>query len=161
MRILRRREPRPTLAPMSAREVLLASQSQTEDLARRIAGMAGPGDAIALSGDLGAGKSVFARAFLRALAEDPTLEVPSPTFSLVQIYDTPRGEVAHFDLWRLDGPEGLHELGWDALHNGIMLVEWPERAGDEMPPDALRLTLGEGPHDDARIARIEGWDERL
>ncbi|SIR28991.1 hypothetical protein SAMN05880590_11645 [Rhizobium sp. RU35A] len=112
------------------------------------------GDCLALSGDLGAGKSTLARAFLRALADDPDLEVPSPTFTLVQSYDL-RIPVAHFDLYRLADGSELDELGFDeALGDGICLVEWPEMAETELPADRIRLTLT---HDgDGRRAQIAG-----
>ncbi|MFC0500148.1 tRNA (adenosine(37)-N6)-threonylcarbamoyltransferase complex ATPase subunit type 1 TsaE [Asaia krungthepensis] len=142
-------------------EIDLPDQIATEALAIRMAALSKPGDVIALHGEMGMGKSVFARAFLRALAQDQALEVPSPTFSLVQLYDTPKGAVAHFDLWRLDGPDGLFELGWDEVQESIMLVEWPERAGDELPAHALHLTLTQGTGDDSRKARLEGWSDRL
>ncbi len=99
------------------------------------------GDCLALSGDLGAGKSSLARAFLRAMADDDELEVPSPTFTLVQAYDL-RIPVAHFDLYRLGDPAELTELGFDeALQDGICLVEWPEMASDELPADRIALKL--------------------
>ncbi len=99
------------------------------------------GDCLALSGDLGAGKSSLARAFLRAMADDDELEVPSPTFTLVQAYDL-RIPVAHFDLYRLGDPAELTELGFDeALEDGICLVEWPEVALDELPADRIALKL--------------------
>ena len=99
------------------------------------------GDAILLEGVLGAGKSAFARAFLRAASGDPALEVPSPSFTLVQSYDTRRGTVHHFDLWRLDGPDALAELGWDEACRDIVLVEWPDRLGALRPPTALTIAL--------------------
>jgi tRNA threonylcarbamoyladenosine biosynthesis protein TsaE len=109
---------------------------------------------------LGAGKTAFARALLRAAAEDPALEVPSPSFTLVQSYDTRRGTVHHYDLWRLDGPTALAELGWDDARDDIVLVEWPDRLGLLTPPDALRLDfeLAQG---DARTVQVEGWSGRL
>jgi len=132
----------------------------TEHFAARIAALARPGDTILLSGDLGAGKTAFARAFLREATGDPTLDVPSPSFTLVQSYDTAVGTVHHFDLWRLDGPAALAELGWDDARDDIVIVEWPDRLGPLSPPDALRLTfeLAEG---DARTLRVEGWSGRL
>lgn len=139
----------------------LPDQSATEALAARLAALSGPGDVIALHGEMGMGKSVFARAFLRALAADPSLEVPSPTFSLVQIYELPRACVAHFDLWRLDGPDGLFELGWDEVQDGIVLVEWPERAGDALPSHALHLTLVPGEGEEGRRVQLDGWSDRL
>jgi tRNA threonylcarbamoyladenosine biosynthesis protein TsaE len=119
----------------------LQDDSDTEALGRRLAARAQPGDVLLLEGPLGAGKSTLARAFIRALAGDPRLTVPSPTFTLVQQYETKRGTVWHYDLWRLDGPQGLEELGWDEAQSGIVLVEWPDRLGDLTPPHALRLTL--------------------
>ncbi|MBX4958490.1 tRNA (adenosine(37)-N6)-threonylcarbamoyltransferase complex ATPase subunit type 1 TsaE [Rhizobium lentis] len=99
------------------------------------------GDCLALSGDLGAGKSSLARAILRAIADDEGLEVPSPTFTLVQSYDL-RIPVSHFDLYRLGDPSELTELGFDeALENGICLVEWPEMAAGELPVERITLTL--------------------
>lgn len=142
-------------------ELVLSDQTATEVLAAQLAALSRPGDVIALHGEMGVGKSVFARAFLRALSEDPVLEVPSPTFSLVQIYDTPQGSVAHFDLWRLNGPDALFELGWDEVQSGIMLVEWPERAGDELPSHALHVTLTPGAEEETRRAWLEGWSDRL
>jgi tRNA threonylcarbamoyladenosine biosynthesis protein TsaE len=140
--------------------VTLPDLTATEAFAARIAVFVQPGDAILLSGDLGAGKTAFARAFLRALADDPALDVPSPSFTLVQTYDTGRGAVHHYDLWRLDGPDALTELGWDDAREEIVIVEWPERLGPLAPEDALRLSfaLGDG---EARTVTIEGWSGRL
>lgn len=112
------------------------------------------GDAIALEGDLGAGKSTLARALIRALADDIGLDVPSPTFTLVQSYET-RVPVHHFDLYRLSSPDELDELGLDdALVQGAALIEWPERAGDRLPGTALEVELAE--HGEGRAARISG-----
>jgi tRNA threonylcarbamoyladenosine biosynthesis protein TsaE len=132
----------------------------TERFAARVATAVRPGDAILLSGPLGAGKTAFARAFLRAAADDPALEVPSPSFTLVQTYDTRLGPVHHYDLWRLDGPGALAELGWDDAREDIVLVEWPDRLGPLTPEDALHLTfeLTEG---DTRTVGVEGWSGRL
>ncbi len=141
-------------------KIALPDLAATERFAGQVAAAMRPGDAILLSGPLGAGKTAFARALLRAAADDPALEVPSPSFTLVQSYVTPRGTVHHFDLWRLDGPAALAELGWDDARDAIVLVEWPDRLGALIPPDALRLEfeLAEG---DARTVRVEGWSGRL
>jgi tRNA threonylcarbamoyladenosine biosynthesis protein TsaE len=120
----------------------LQDEHATADLGARLAARARPGDVLLLEGPLGAGKSTLARAFIRALAQDPQLTVPSPTFTLVQAYETPGGaEIWHFDLWRLTGPDGLHELGWDETEQKILLVEWPDRLGPLTPAQALRITL--------------------
>jgi tRNA threonylcarbamoyladenosine biosynthesis protein TsaE len=132
----------------------------TEHFAARVAAAMRSGDAILLSGPLGAGKTAFARALLRAATADPTLDVPSPSFTLVQTYDTPAGPVHHFDLWRLDGPAALRELGWDEAIDDIVLVEWPDRLDSLAPPEALhlRFALADG---DARQVSVEGWSGRL
>src|SRR5262249_34494103 len=111
-------------------------------------------------GPLGAGKTTFARAFLRAASGDAALEVPSPTFTLVQGYDTKRGPVHHFDLWRLDGPAALHELAWGDARDGIGPVEWPDRLGGLRPAEALTVAL-EPEGESARRATLTGWPGRL
>jgi tRNA threonylcarbamoyladenosine biosynthesis protein TsaE len=145
---------------MTTMDLSLPTLDATEALAARVAALARPGEAILLAGPLGAGKTAFARAFLRAVTGDRRLEVPSPSFTLVQSYDTSIGAVHHYDLWRLDGPGALAELGWDEAQGGIVLVEWPERLGMQRPADALMITLslGEG---EARRAAISGWPDRL
>jgi tRNA threonylcarbamoyl adenosine modification protein YjeE len=130
---------------MSARKLQrrLAGESRTMLLGEDIAAVLKPGDALALEGDLGAGKTTLARAIIRALAGDPALEVPSPTFTLVQSYDA-RIPARHFDLYRLSDPGELLELGFDeAREEGVVLVEWPERAGGLIGDDAIRIVLDE------------------
>jgi tRNA threonylcarbamoyladenosine biosynthesis protein TsaE len=142
----------------------LPDQAATEALAERIAGLLRPGDSVLLEGGLGAGKTTLARALLRALAADPGLEVPSPSYTLVQEYDTKLGLVHHLDLWRVDGPEDLHELGWEEARGGIVLVEWPDRLGHLRPEDALTVILSLAPAEDgaeARRALLSGWSDRL
>lgn len=135
-------------------ESFLADEAATARLGEDLAMALRPGDAIALKGDLGAGKSTLARALIRALADDAGLEVPSPTFTLVQSYET-RIPVHHFDLYRLASPDELDELGLDdALGQGAALVEWPERAGDRLPERALWVELAE--HGEGRIAKLSG-----
>lgn len=142
--------------------VQLPDLAATERLAARLAPAARPGDALLLEGPLGAGKSAFARAFLRSLAGDPALEVPSPSFTLVQSYELPGGaEAHHFDLYRLSGPADLTELGWEEARQGIVLVEWPERLGPERPADALTIALAHGTGEEERVATLSGWPDRL
>ncbi len=141
-------------------ELILPNLAATEALAARIADLAQPGDAILLTGPLGAGKSAFARAFLRAASGNPQLDVPSPSYTLVQSYSTRLGPVHHFDLWRLEGEDSVQELGWDELADDIVLVEWPDRLGSLTPEGALRISLrpdGEG----RRVAGLIGWEGRL
>jgi tRNA threonylcarbamoyl adenosine modification protein YjeE len=134
-------------------EYPLPDLGATQRLGAGIAGRLQAGDAVALWGDLGAGKTTLARAILKALgvAED----VPSPTFTIVQSYDTPRLKIGHYDLYRIKSPRELDELGLDdALADGAVLVEWPERAPEALPTAALhvRLSLGER----GRLARLTG-----
>lgn len=133
----------------------LKDESETQRLGEKLAAIARPGDVLLLEGPLGAGKSSLARAFIRAFVGDSRLSVPSPTFTLVQSYEAPGGaEIWHYDLWRLDGPGALEELGWDEALSGIVLVEWPDRLGDMTPPGAWRLRLSLS--GDGREIEIEG-----
>jgi tRNA threonylcarbamoyladenosine biosynthesis protein TsaE len=146
--------------------VHLPDLAATGRLAARLAPAARAGDALLLEGPLGAGKSAFARAFLRHLAGDPALEVPSPSFTLVQTYELPAGRLAHhFDLYRLSGPADLTELGWEEAREGIVLVEWPDRLGGLRPPEGdatvLTLALAQGGAGEARVATLTGWPGRL
>jgi tRNA threonylcarbamoyl adenosine modification protein YjeE len=120
-----------------------------------------PGDAVALWGELGAGKTTLARAILRALGVSG--EVPSPTFTLVQPYDTPGLKISHYDLYRLKQAREMTELGLeDALAEGAALVEWPERAPEALPPDALHVRLAsDGDGRAARITAPARWREFL
>jgi tRNA threonylcarbamoyladenosine biosynthesis protein TsaE len=117
----------------------LPDEEATQKLAESLAAKARPGDILLLEGPLGAGKTSFSRAFIRALAGDPKLEIPSPTFTLVQSYQTPKGEIWHYDLWRLIDHYAMEELGWDEAAQKIVLVEWPDRLGPLTPPQALHL----------------------
>jgi len=133
-------------------DVPLPDLDATTRLGAGIAGALRPGDAVALWGDLGAGKTTLARAILRALGVKE--DVPSPTFTLVQSYDT-QPRIAHYDLYRLKQAREMEELGFDdALAEGAVLVEWPERAPEILPPDALHVRLGVA--DGARTARLTG-----
>ncbi|MCO6187981.1 tRNA (adenosine(37)-N6)-threonylcarbamoyltransferase complex ATPase subunit type 1 TsaE [Rhizobium sp. L1K21] len=128
---------------METLSLFLADENATRRLGEDLALAAAKGLCIALSGGLGAGKSTLARAFIHALANDETLEVPSPTFTLVQSYDL-RIPVSHFDLYRLGDESELDELGLDeALEDGIALIEWPDRAGDALPANRIDIIYTE------------------
>lgn len=116
------------------KEIISRSEDQTIAIARDYASRL-PGKAVIfLEGDLGAGKSVFARALIRALTGDENLSVPSPTFTLLQNYETHGFPIWHYDLYRLKDPEEMEELSWDdALSDGIVLIEWPDRLDDRRP----------------------------
>jgi N-acetylmuramate 1-kinase len=146
--------------------ILALDEAALERLAELAAFSIRRGDLIALSGDLGAGKSTFARAFIRALSGSDTVEVPSPTFTLVQTYSTARLEIAHFDLYRLTEPSEVDELGMDeAVAGGAAIVEWPERAGGRLPGARLSLAITETPGDtntrDVALTGDAAWAARL
>ena len=134
-------------------------------LAELIAFSVRAGDLIALHGDLGAGKTTFARAFIQGMAHPERIEVPSPTFTLVQTYETPRLAVAHFDLYRLNEASELDELGFDdAVSRGAALVEWPERADGRLSGTRLDIAIGETPDGARRDVTLTGagtWGARL
>lgn len=121
------------------------TEDETLSFAREFARQLKPRDIILLEGDLGAGKTAFARAVIRTLCNDPELTVPSPTFTLVQTYDSPNMEIWHFDLYRLGDPEEIFEIGWEEAMSGpLVLVEWPDRLGPYKPENAISLTLETG-----------------
>lgn len=139
------------------------SESRTGAIAAAIADLAEPGDIIALAGDLGSGKSVFARAFIYALGG--TGDVPSPTFTLVQMYELTPSNVLHFDLYRLEKPDDALELDLDdAFHDAISLIEWPARLGAYLPSRRLLITFEFGPKEDARTLHLDApdaWARRI
>lgn len=109
------------------------SEQDTIAFARRCADASQPNDIFTLRGPLGSGKSVFCRHFIRHLV-GADIDVPSPTFTLVQTYETPKTSIWHFDLYRIENPEEIYEIGWEeALGGGILLIEWPERLGGLLP----------------------------
>jgi len=130
--------------------------AEMENYAAGFAGRVRPGMVILLQGDLGAGKSTFARALIRSLCADPTLEVPSPTFTLIQTYDTPHGPLHHFDLYRLQDPDEIWALGWEEAiaRDGIAVVEWPDRLGPYRPKHPVTISFDQ-PSAETRIIRIE------
>ena len=143
----------------------LPSPDATAAFAASLAPCLVPGDVVLLDGPVGAGKSHFARALIQSMQEVPE-DVPSPTFTLVQSYDTSRGTIWHCDLYRMSGPDELVELGLiDAFDEAICLVEWPDRLGELAPESALRLTFTpDGSDPDLRKVAINGgadWTGRL
>ncbi|MBZ6077506.1 tRNA (adenosine(37)-N6)-threonylcarbamoyltransferase complex ATPase subunit type 1 TsaE [Microvirga puerhi] len=137
----------------------LPDQEATERLARLLIDELRPGDLVTLSGGLGAGKTTLARALVRGLAGNPDLEVPSPTFTLVQSYEGAHHPVVHADFYRLGGGQELYELGWDEMtENAISLVEWPERADDALKAERLdvHLDFAPGGANAGRIAILTG-----
>ena len=139
--------------------VALDDEQATRRLMADIAAIIAAGDLITLSGDLGAGKTTFARALIRHIGGDETIEVPSPTFTLMQAYELPRLNVVHADLYRLSGPGELAELGFeDASDNAVTLLEWPDRAAGFLPPNRLDVALTLSPQhgETFRNARVTG-----
>jgi len=139
--------------------VALANETATARLMAEIALLIGPGDVVTLSGDLGAGKTSAARAMIRYLAGDDDLEVPSPTFTLVQSYELPPFPLLHADLYRVNDPSELEEIGLSPLPDGaVALIEWPERAPGAMPSDRIDIALSHRPAlgSMARAAEITG-----
>jgi tRNA threonylcarbamoyladenosine biosynthesis protein TsaE len=141
----------------------LPDEAATQALGRAVAAALRPGQAVALSGPLGAGKSTLARALVRALTT-PEEDVPSPTFTLVQFYEGARLNVAHFDLYRLASPDEAYEIGLDeALDEGAAVIEWPERLAGRLPRDRLDIVItlakdGEGRQ--ARLTPVGAWEGR-
>jgi tRNA threonylcarbamoyl adenosine modification protein YjeE len=134
----------------------LANEQATRRLAMDVAAMLMPGDLVTLSGDLGAGKTTFARALIRHLAGDERLDVPSPTFTLVQTYALPRFAIVHGDLYRVAEPRELIELGFEDAEGAAVLLEWPDRIADTLPDDRLDIAFTLKPqlgmnHRDVRI----------
>ena len=141
------------LESSSFQAFLLRSEAETATLGGRIAALLKPGDVVTLAGALGAGKTVFARGLIRAFL--PKEEVPSPTFTLVQTYETARLPIWHVDLYRVKAPSEVRELGLDEmLERGALLIEWPDRMGETLPGDRLDIILEGTEEEDERTAKI-------
>lgn len=150
-------------APLT--KTCLHSPRETAQSAAQLGSLLTPGDVILLTGDVGAGKTHFARALIQSLLVEAE-DVPSPTFTLVQTYDTSKGDIWHADLYRLTSSAEIEELGLsEAFETAICLVEWPDRLGDLRPHGALDLTLTQGNAEDARMLTATwdsgAWDTRV
>jgi tRNA threonylcarbamoyl adenosine modification protein YjeE len=139
---------------MGTERVFLADDEATAALGRRLAATLRPGDLVLLSGGLGAGKTALARAMIRELAGDTGLDVPSPSFALVQPYEAPGGPVLHADLYRLSEAREIDELGLFDRAEAIVLVEWPERAPELATRAALTVTLSIPTDGKGRLAEM-------
>lgn len=139
------------------------SEQATEALAVRLAPLLKVGDLLALVGDLGTGKSVLARRLVRSLMGNDVLDVPSPTFTLVQAYEGKDITVWHSDLYRLEGSEDVYELGFEeALSHAVLLVEWPDRLPEEFHAGSLIISFQQAA--DSRLITLRGneqWAQRL
>ncbi|MFN3890985.1 MAG: tRNA (adenosine(37)-N6)-threonylcarbamoyltransferase complex ATPase subunit type 1 TsaE [Beijerinckiaceae bacterium] len=132
----------------------IADESGLDALAVEMAGLVKAGDLVTLTGELGAGKTALARALIRRLCDDPDLETPSPTFTLMQVYEGAHFPIVHADLYRVQSPDELAELGWDEASDGaLVLVEWADRMGGALAPHRLDVTLKLDPK------RGETWRE--
>lgn len=151
-----------TARATTTRDWFLADEAATTALGQWLAGQLGAGDVLLLEGAIGAGKTHLARALIqhRLAAAGQYEDVPSPTFTLIQVYDTGAGEIWHADLYRLSGPAELVELGLEeAFDSALCLIEWPDRLGGLAPPRALRLSMC--PEGEGRRAILAGPAQRL
>ncbi|MFC7291574.1 tRNA (adenosine(37)-N6)-threonylcarbamoyltransferase complex ATPase subunit type 1 TsaE [Hirschia litorea] len=125
----------------NSKKFSLKSEADTFALAQSLAPILRVSDVIALYGDLGAGKTTFARALIRTLLSEAQMDVPSPTFTIVQTYDAPQFPIWHFDMYRIEDESELDELGLDETIDGLTLIEWPSRMGEQLPTYRLDITL--------------------
>ncbi len=136
------------------------SPLETSMIALRVSSLLRVRDVILLKGELGAGKSTFARALIKALCGEE-IDVPSPTFTLVQTYDAPSFTLWHFDLYRLKDPQEIYELGIEeAFESGVSLIEWPERLGPLCPGNCLEIEFNYENAENERTLTFRGWGER-
>ncbi|MBO0750673.1 MAG: tRNA (adenosine(37)-N6)-threonylcarbamoyltransferase complex ATPase subunit type 1 TsaE [Bradyrhizobiaceae bacterium] len=148
----------PAPAALAGPTLTLPDEAATRRFAADVANMLEPGDFLALSGDLGAGKTTFVRAMITHLANGAAVEVPSPTFTLVQHYDLPRFRVVHADLYRVRGADELTELGLDDTADQVVAMEWPDRAGNVLPKDRIDIAFVLDPRNgpQQRVVQMEG-----
>jgi N-acetylmuramate 1-kinase len=138
----------------------IPDEAGTITLARDFASLLAPGDMVTLAGDLGAGKTTFARALIRELLQDPALEAPSPTFTIMQVYEAERARIVHADFYRIENAAELAGLGWEeAVDDAIVLAEWAERTPEALPSDRLdiRLSFTDAAARDSRRLTISGY----
>ena len=138
----------------------ISSEEQMINFARRMAPKLMLGDVICLEGELGVGKSVFARALIRALCKDAHMDVPSPSFTLVQEYEGPMGAIVHIDAYRLSSSDELYELGWpEQIDQQIAIIEWPDRLGELTPARRIVIRLRDAGESlrDIEFEQIGDW----
>lgn len=141
---------------MKSDEYWSESEEDTHKFAHAFSKQIAKGDILLLYGDLGAGKTAFTRALIRSLYGNENIEVPSPTFTLVQTYESPKGILWHFDLYRLNNQEEIYELGWEeALEDGIVIIEWPDRIKSLLPKKHYQITITTGDNETSRHFKIE------
>jgi tRNA threonylcarbamoyladenosine biosynthesis protein TsaE len=150
---------------MSPKTIHIENEAAMRDFAARIGRLLKTGDVVALRGDLGSGKTAFARALINALSPVEE-EVPSPTFTLVQVYEAPAPAIWHFDLYRIEKERDILELGWEeARRQGAALVEWPERLGTLLPKDRLEIGIDfDADSENSRIVTVAPhgqWQARM
>lgn len=145
---------------MSAENLFLADDAATAEFGRRLATLLRPGDLVLLEGDLGAGKTALARSVIRTLVGDAGLDVPSPSFALVQPYEADGQPVLHADLYRIGSPREVDELGLFDRADAIVLVEWPERSDEVVQQASVAIRLVVPPGGDGRTVTIAFRDSR-
>jgi tRNA threonylcarbamoyladenosine biosynthesis protein TsaE len=147
----------PLVPPLAEHGALAMTEEELRDWGRRFGKAAHAPLLVTITGELGAGKTTLVQAICAGYGV--TDEVTSPTFALVHEYQAARSPVHHLDLYRLDRPDQLEEIGWDELVSAraVVLVEWPERAGDRVPPGHVTLSLQHLPDDPARRLLYAGW----
>jgi tRNA threonylcarbamoyladenosine biosynthesis protein TsaE len=147
----------PLVPPLAEHGALAMDEAELRDWGRRFGRAAHAPLLVTITGELGAGKTTLVQAVCAGYGVEG--DVTSPTFALVHEYSSPRSAVHHLDLYRLDRPEQLDDIGWDDLlgDRALVLVEWPERAGDRLPPGHVTLALQHLPHDGGRRLLYAGW----